>query len=101
MRPFCQTRRYSGPLRSAWLRACIRLLSLVLLVQVSGMIQLVADAFGSPENGCTERCSDHDQSIPCSPLCPTGTCVHHEKLEEDYVFPRFRRAGKLTDLVNT
>jgi hemerythrin-like domain-containing protein len=26
---------------------------------------------------------------------------YHEKLEEDYLFPRFRKAGKLTDLVNT
>jgi hemerythrin-like domain-containing protein len=25
----------------------------------------------------------------------------HEKLEEDYLFPRFRKAGKLTDLVDT
>jgi hemerythrin-like domain-containing protein len=26
---------------------------------------------------------------------------YHEKLEEDYLFPRFRKAGKLTDLVDT
>lgn len=26
---------------------------------------------------------------------------YHEKLEEDYPFPRFPKAGKLTDLVNT
>ena len=26
---------------------------------------------------------------------------YHEKLEEDHLFPRFRNAGKLTDLVNT
>ncbi len=26
---------------------------------------------------------------------------YHEKLEEDYLFPRFRKAGKLVDLVNT
>jgi hemerythrin-like domain-containing protein len=26
---------------------------------------------------------------------------YHEKLEEDHLFPRFRKAGKLTDLVNT
>ncbi|HEV8262670.1 MAG TPA: hemerythrin domain-containing protein [Burkholderiales bacterium] len=26
---------------------------------------------------------------------------YHEKLEEDYVFPRFEKAGKLTDLVQT
>jgi hemerythrin-like domain-containing protein len=25
---------------------------------------------------------------------------YHEKLEEDYLFPRFRKAGKLVDLVN-
>ena len=24
---------------------------------------------------------------------------YHEKLEEDYLFPRFRKAGRLTDLV--
>jgi len=26
---------------------------------------------------------------------------YHEKLEEDHLFPRFRKAGKLNDLVNT
>jgi hemerythrin-like domain-containing protein len=26
---------------------------------------------------------------------------YHEKLEEDHLFPRFRKAGKLTDLVDT
>jgi len=26
---------------------------------------------------------------------------YHEKLEEDHLFPRFRKAGKLVDLVNT
>lgn len=26
---------------------------------------------------------------------------YHEKIEEDHLFPRFRKAGKLTDLVNT
>lgn len=26
---------------------------------------------------------------------------YHEKLEEDYLFPRFRKAGRLTDLVDT
>ena len=26
---------------------------------------------------------------------------YHEKLEQDYLFPRFRKAGKLVDLVNT
>ena len=26
---------------------------------------------------------------------------YHEKLEEEHLFPRFRKAGKLTDLVNT
>lgn len=26
---------------------------------------------------------------------------YHEKLEENHLFPRFRKAGKLTDLVNT
>ena len=26
---------------------------------------------------------------------------YHEKLEEDYLFPRFRKAGKLVDLVDT
>jgi hemerythrin-like domain-containing protein len=26
---------------------------------------------------------------------------YHEKLEENYLFPRFRKAGKLVDLVNT
>src|SRR5216683_903638 len=37
----------------------------------------------------------------------TGTLIrhfveqYHEKNEEKYIFPQFKRAGKLTDLVNT
>lgn len=49
----------------------------------------------------------HEQSFPRTVIVQTGALIrnfiedYHEKLEEDYLFPRFRKAGKLVDLVDT
>lgn len=55
----------------------------------------------------TLRRLDANQDFPPQALKDSATIVHnfihdyHEKLEEDYLFPRFRKAGRLVDLVNT
>jgi hemerythrin-like domain-containing protein len=47
-----------------------------------------------------------NQDLPPKALADTAGIVrsfvedYHEKLEEDYLFPRFKKAGKLVDLVN-
>jgi hemerythrin-like domain-containing protein len=49
----------------------------------------------------------HDQDFPPEVLAGSAEIVrgfvedYHEKLEEDYVFPRFRKAGKALELVDT
>ena len=49
----------------------------------------------------------HDQDFPPEVLSGSARIVrgfvedYHEKLEEDYVFPRFRAAGKQIELVDT
>ena len=49
---------------------------------------------------------DNSQDIPPKAILDTANLIHdfveqyHEKLEEDYLFPRFRKAGKLVDLVD-
>lgn len=50
---------------------------------------------------------DHSQDFPSDAVIDGATIIrkfvedYHEKLEEDHLFPRFRKAGKLVDLVNT
>jgi hemerythrin-like domain-containing protein len=50
---------------------------------------------------------DSDQDLPAEPLADAAKLIrsfiedYHEKLEEDFLFPRFRKAGKLVDLVDT
>ena len=50
---------------------------------------------------------DAKQEIPPDVLSSSANLIrtfiedYHEKLEEDYLFPRFRKAGRLIDLVNT
>ena len=47
------------------------------------------------------------QDFPMDSLVKSATLMrdfienYHEKLEEDYIFPRFEKAGQLTDLVRT
>jgi len=47
------------------------------------------------------------QDVPPSVISDTAGLIrkfieeYHEKLEEDHLFPRFRKAGKLVDLVST
>jgi hemerythrin-like domain-containing protein len=47
------------------------------------------------------------QDFPAQAVIDGATIIrkfieeYHEKLEEDHLFPRFRKAGKLVDLVNT
>jgi hemerythrin-like domain-containing protein len=49
---------------------------------------------------------DGNEKLPVEPLAGGAKLIrsfiesYHEKLEEDYLFPRFRKAGKLTDLVD-
>ncbi|HTS52795.1 MAG TPA: hemerythrin domain-containing protein [Burkholderiales bacterium] len=49
----------------------------------------------------------HDEGFPPEVLAGSAQIVrgfvenYHEKLEEDYVFPRFRKAGKSVELVDT
>jgi hemerythrin-like domain-containing protein len=49
----------------------------------------------------------HDQEFPPEVLAGSAEIVrsfvedYHEKLEEDHVFPRFRKAGKQVELVDT
>jgi len=49
----------------------------------------------------------HDQDFPAEALSGSAAIVrgfvedYHEKLEEEYVFPRFRAAGKQIELVDT
>jgi hemerythrin-like domain-containing protein len=49
----------------------------------------------------------HDEEFPPEVLVGSAEIVrgfvedYHEKLEEDYVFPRFRKAGKSVELVDT
>ena len=48
-----------------------------------------------------------NQDFPAQAVAEGTTIIrkfiedYHEKLEEDHLFPRFRKAGKLVDLVNT
>jgi len=48
-----------------------------------------------------------DKTVSLKPLGATAALIrdfienYHEKLEENYLFPRFEKAGKMTDLVNT
>jgi hemerythrin-like domain-containing protein len=50
---------------------------------------------------------EKDPEYPQEVLADTAGMIHrfieeyHEKLEEDYLFPRFEKAGKLVDLVKT
>lgn len=52
------------------------------------------------------RRHDAGEPIPAAPLADAAAIVrtfiedYHEKLEEDYLFPRFRKAGRLVDLVD-
>ena len=52
------------------------------------------------------RLIDANEKLPVEPLAGSAKLIrsfiegYHEKLEEDYLFPRFRKAGKLTDLVD-
>jgi hemerythrin-like domain-containing protein len=49
----------------------------------------------------------HEKQFPRDVLVSTATLIrtfieeYHEKLEEDHLFPRFKKAGKLVDLVDT
>lgn len=49
---------------------------------------------------------DNSQDVPAGVVSGAATLIrdfvenYHEKLEEDYLFPRFRKAGKLVDLVD-
>ena len=52
------------------------------------------------------RCLAASQPLPPEPVADGAHIIrdfieeYHEKLEEDYLFPRFRRAGKLVELVD-
>jgi hemerythrin-like domain-containing protein len=68
------------------------------------------------EHGVLKRCLlvyeeaigriDKRADLPPEPLRDTAVIIrdfienYHEKLEEDYLFPRFRKAGKLVELVD-
>jgi hemerythrin-like domain-containing protein len=49
---------------------------------------------------------DADEELPPEPLQESAKIIrsfvedYHEKLEEDYLFPRFKKANKLVDLVD-
>jgi len=49
---------------------------------------------------------DHKQDLPPDVVTGAANLIrkfveeYHEKLEEDYLFPRFKKAGKLVDLVD-
>lgn len=49
---------------------------------------------------------DGGRDLPADALVESAKLIrafvedYHEKLEQDYLFPRFKKAGKLTDLVN-
>ena len=55
---------------------------------------------------CSARL-DKRQALPAEALAKSADIIHrfieqyHEKLEEDFLFPRFEKAGKLVDLVAT
>ena len=46
------------------------------------------------------------EDLPPEPIAESAKIIHdfvedyHEKLEENFLFPRFKKAGKLTDLVD-
>jgi len=50
--------------------------------------------------------TDAGQAVPVEPIAKAATIVrgfiedYHEKDEEEFVFPRFRKAGKMTSLVS-
>ena len=52
------------------------------------------------------RRMDAKQDLPPEPVADSAKIIrsfvedYHEKLEEDYLFPRFKKANKLTDLVD-
>lgn len=52
------------------------------------------------------RCLAHDEDFPLEVLVGSAEVVrrfiedYHEKLEEEYIFPRFRSAGKSIELVD-
>ena len=52
------------------------------------------------------RLIEANEKLPVDPLAKSAKLIrsfvedYHEKLEEDYLFPRFRQANKLTDLVD-
>jgi hemerythrin-like domain-containing protein len=49
---------------------------------------------------------EHQEDLPPEPLADSAKIIrdfvedYHEKLEEDFLFPRFKKANKLIDLVN-
>lgn len=53
------------------------------------------------------HCWDHKQDVPPQVLAEASGIIrhfvedYHEKLEEDYLFPRFEKANKLVELVKT
>lgn len=68
--------RAAGP-RPRWGHAVLRLLSLLLMLQISGAGSLVSSLIGSEEAGCSERCADDEpEGAQCPPSCPSCTCVH-------------------------
>src|SRR5437773_11338661 len=52
------------------------------------------------------RRMDAKQDLPPEPVADSAKIIrsfvedYHEKLEEDYLFPRFKKANRLTDLVD-
>ncbi len=56
----------------------LRLLSLVLILQGTGLIHLVSEWLGKDEAGCSERCASEGEAegAQCPPFCPTCMCVH-------------------------
>ena len=72
------------------------------LMREHGILKRVLLAYGEVIHRIQAR-----QDFPPDTVTQGATIIrkfvedYHEKLEEDHLFPRFRKAGKLTDLVNT
>lgn len=66
-------------------RVCLRAFVVLVALQVSGLSLGIASLCTTTELGCPTTCSDEDedQGVPCSPFCPTCTCLHARPLGLD------------------
>ena len=107
--------------RRAFLRAGVLLGASVASTNLLGSVEKKAEEVSPPEDLMREhgvlkrillvygealRRMDAKEELPPEPLAESAKIIrefvedYHEKLEENFLFPRFKKAGKLVDLVD-